>query len=71
VISCGTNHEGLGPIQDGESLIIQISGIGRMSLKVEDPLKRVWEKGIYMGEDSTNHDAVKHHRPSDVKNLHS
>jgi hypothetical protein len=42
-----------------------------MSLNVEDPLKRVWEKGIYMGEDSTNHDAVKHHRPSDVKNLHS
>lgn len=71
VISCGTNHEGLGPIQDGESLAIEIGGIGRMTLDVNDPLKRVWEKGIYMGEDSTNHDAVKRHRPFESKNLHT
>ena len=34
-----------------------------MTLKVSDPLKRTWERGVYMGEDSTNLEAVKRHRP--------
>jgi hypothetical protein len=34
-----------------------------MSLRVVDPLKRRWERGIYMGADSTNPEAVKRHRP--------
>ncbi|MBI2886420.1 MAG: fumarylacetoacetate hydrolase family protein [Chloroflexi bacterium] len=54
VIACGTNHEGLGPLQDGELAEIEIQGIGRMALKVADPLKRTWERGIYMGPGSTN-----------------
>ena len=53
VIACGTNHEGLGPLQDGEVAEIEIQGIGRMSVTVSDPLKRSWERGIYMGPDST------------------
>jgi hypothetical protein len=28
-----------------------------MRLHVRDPLKRVWERGIYMGENSTNLEA--------------
>jgi 2-keto-4-pentenoate hydratase/2-oxohepta-3-ene-1,7-dioic acid hydratase in catechol pathway len=63
LIACGTNHEGLGALQDGESVDIEIQNIGRMSLKVADPLKRTWERGVYMGADSTNADAVKRHRP--------
>jgi 2-keto-4-pentenoate hydratase/2-oxohepta-3-ene-1,7-dioic acid hydratase in catechol pathway len=63
LIACGTNHEGLGALQDGETVEIEIERIGRMSLKVADPLKRSWERGIYMGADSTNPDAVKRHRP--------
>src|ERR671936_578708 len=59
VIACGTNHEGLGPLQDGEVVDFEIHGIGRMRLSVRDPLKRTWEKGIYMGADSTNPEAVK------------
>jgi 2-keto-4-pentenoate hydratase/2-oxohepta-3-ene-1,7-dioic acid hydratase in catechol pathway len=66
IISCGTNHEGLGALQDGETVEIDIQGIGRMSLKVADPLKRTWERGIYMGADSTHPEAVKRHRPRDV-----
>ena len=65
VISCGTNHEGLGALQDGEAVDIEIEKIGRMSLKVVDPLKRVWERGVYMGADSTNPEAVKRNRPRD------
>jgi 2-keto-4-pentenoate hydratase/2-oxohepta-3-ene-1,7-dioic acid hydratase in catechol pathway len=63
LIACGTNHEGLGALQDSETVEIEIQSIGKMSLKVFDPLKRKWERGVYMGVDSTNPDAVKRHRP--------
>ena len=53
IIACGTNHEGLGPLQDGDTGEIEIQGIGRMSMRVTDPLKRSWERGIYMGPEST------------------
>lgn len=63
LIACGTNHEGLGALQDGETVEIEIQHIGKMVLKVADPLKRKWERGIYMGVDSTNPYAVRRHRP--------
>jgi 2-keto-4-pentenoate hydratase/2-oxohepta-3-ene-1,7-dioic acid hydratase in catechol pathway len=64
LIACGTNHEGLGALQDGETVEIEIERIGHMSLNVADPLKRSWERGIYMGADSTNPEAVRRHRPN-------
>jgi 2-keto-4-pentenoate hydratase/2-oxohepta-3-ene-1,7-dioic acid hydratase in catechol pathway len=64
LIACGTNHEGLGPLQDGEVVDFEIHGIGRMRLDVRDPLKRTWEKGIYMGPDSTNPEAITRNRPA-------
>jgi 2-keto-4-pentenoate hydratase/2-oxohepta-3-ene-1,7-dioic acid hydratase in catechol pathway len=57
VIACGTNHEGLGPLQDGEVCDFELEKIGRMTVHVRDPLKRSWERGIYMGPDSTNIEA--------------
>jgi len=66
VICCGTNHEGLGPVQDGETVEILIHGIGRMALRVEDSLRRTWERGIYMGQDSVNHEAVRRNRPQEA-----
>jgi hypothetical protein len=50
-------------LQDGETVEIEIQHIGRMALKVSDPLKRKWERGVYMGPDSTNPEAVRRHRP--------
>jgi 2-keto-4-pentenoate hydratase/2-oxohepta-3-ene-1,7-dioic acid hydratase in catechol pathway len=64
VISCGTNHEGIGNLQDGDTVVIDIEGIGRMMQKVVDPLHRQWERGVYMGENSTHPDALKRHRPT-------
>jgi hypothetical protein len=46
VFACGTNHQGLGPMQDGETGTIEIERIGRMTVKVEDPQKRRWPVGI-------------------------
>ena len=43
---CGTNHQGLGPLQDGDVGEIEIEGIGKFSNPVVDPLKRSWTKGV-------------------------
>jgi 2-keto-4-pentenoate hydratase/2-oxohepta-3-ene-1,7-dioic acid hydratase in catechol pathway len=42
----GTNHQQLGPLQDGETAEMEIEQIGRFSFMVSDPLKRSWPKGI-------------------------
>ena len=65
IIACGTNHEGLGALQDGEIVDFELERIGKMTLNVVDPLKRSWERGVYMGADSTNPEAVRH-RPKTV-----
>ena len=62
LIACGTNHEGLGPLQDGEVCDIEVEKVGRMTVRVRDPLKRVWERGVFMGEGSTNPEAVRRRR---------
>lgn len=49
VFACGTNHQGLGPMQDGETCSIEIARIGRLTVNVSDPLKRRWPFGIDRG----------------------
>ena len=46
VLYTGTNHQGLGAMQDGETIELEIEGIGRMAFGVSDPLKRRWKKGV-------------------------
>lgn len=46
VICCGTNHQGLGAMQDGDSVVTGIDGIGSFTLHVSDPLNREWERGV-------------------------
>jgi 2-keto-4-pentenoate hydratase/2-oxohepta-3-ene-1,7-dioic acid hydratase in catechol pathway len=43
IMACGTNHHGLGPMQDGEEVVIQIDIIGKMAVKVKDPYNREWD----------------------------
>ncbi|HAL49262.1 MAG TPA: fumarylacetoacetate hydrolase [Dehalococcoidia bacterium] len=42
----GTNHQGLGAMQDGDNIEIEIESIGRFSFQVTDRLKRVWARGV-------------------------
>ena len=42
IIATGTNHRGLGPMQDGETVVLEITGLGRLSVNVRDDLKRTW-----------------------------
>jgi|TARA_B100001750_G_scaffold245830_1_gene266445 2-keto-4-pentenoate hydratase/2-oxohepta-3-ene-1,7-dioic acid hydratase in catechol pathway len=46
IIACGTNHQGLGPLQDGDTGTISISEIGEFSFDVSDPYKRNWKKEV-------------------------
>ncbi len=53
VVATGTNHQGLGPLQDGDTVEMEITGLtplqdgdtvglGRLSVNVRDDLKRRW-----------------------------
>jgi len=42
----GTNHQGLGAMQDGDSIHIEIETVGAFSFSVQDDLKRKWKRGI-------------------------
>ena len=46
LILCGTNHQGLGPLQDGDVGEIEVEGVGRSSNPVVDPIKRTWPRGV-------------------------
>jgi len=46
VLICGTNHQGLGAMQDGDQLEMEIERIGKLSVSVSDPQQREWARGI-------------------------
>lgn len=46
VICCGTNHQGLGAVQDGDQVVTTIDGIGSFTLHVRDEMEREWQRGI-------------------------
>ncbi|MCO5176004.1 MAG: fumarylacetoacetate hydrolase family protein [Thermomicrobiales bacterium] len=46
VICCGTNHQGLGAVQDGDEVITAIDSIGSFTLHVRDDMERAWQRGI-------------------------
>ena len=46
VISTGTNHQGIGPVQDGNVVEMEIDGLERLVFNVRDPLKRSWPHSI-------------------------
>ena len=46
VLMCGTNHQGLGPVQDGDQVEMTIAGIGSLGVTVKDNLGRTWERGV-------------------------
>lgn len=46
VIATGTNHQGLGAIQDGDKIEMEIPTLGRLHVSVSDSAKRSWPRGI-------------------------
>lgn len=46
VLFMGTNHQGLGAMQDGDKIEVGVEGVGSFNLTVTDPLKRRWPRGV-------------------------
>jgi len=46
LIASGTNHQGLGPIQNGDVIEMEIEGLGRITVNVKDELSREWHRGL-------------------------
>lgn len=46
VLYMGTNHQGLGAMQNGDHIEMEISRIGRLTINVTDPSKRRWPRGV-------------------------
>ena len=46
VICCGTNHQGLGAVQDGDTMVTTVSGIGAFTVQIRDDHEREWQRGI-------------------------
>src|SRR5437016_3899233 len=44
VLALGTNHRGLNPFMDGDSIELEAEGLGRLRFKVRDDLKREWAR---------------------------
>lgn len=46
VLLCGTNHQGLGPLQHGDKVSMTISGVGTLEVDVHDDQRREWPREI-------------------------
>ena len=40
LIACGTNHQGLSALQDGDKVEMEAGSFGRLTVSVKDDLKR-------------------------------
>jgi 2-keto-4-pentenoate hydratase/2-oxohepta-3-ene-1,7-dioic acid hydratase in catechol pathway len=46
VICCGTNHQGLGSVQDDDEMVTTVSGVGSFTVHIKDEHERAWQRGI-------------------------
>jgi 2-keto-4-pentenoate hydratase/2-oxohepta-3-ene-1,7-dioic acid hydratase in catechol pathway len=44
VLATGTNHRGLNPFMDGDTIELETEGLGRLQIKVRDDLQRTWAR---------------------------
>jgi 2-keto-4-pentenoate hydratase/2-oxohepta-3-ene-1,7-dioic acid hydratase in catechol pathway len=44
ILATGTNHRGLNPFQDGDTVELETQGLGRLRFGVKDALNRVWAR---------------------------
>jgi 2-keto-4-pentenoate hydratase/2-oxohepta-3-ene-1,7-dioic acid hydratase in catechol pathway len=46
VVAMGTNHQQIGPLQNGDHAVLEIDGLGRLEVDVVDPRQRTWARQI-------------------------
>ena len=69
VLATGTNHRGLSAFQDGDTVEIETEGLGRLSFKIRDDLKRTWARETRLdrqekGQEGTTPQLTGKHAPA-------
>src|SRR5665213_3263259 len=44
IVATGTNHRGLNPFMDGDTIELEAEGLGRLKFGIKDDLKRTWAR---------------------------
>src|SRR5215475_4484857 len=44
ILATGTNHRGLSALQNGDTVELEIDGLGRLTVKIRDDLNRTWAR---------------------------
>jgi 2-keto-4-pentenoate hydratase/2-oxohepta-3-ene-1,7-dioic acid hydratase in catechol pathway len=44
ILATGTNHRGLSALQNGDTVELEIDGLGRLAVKIQDELNRTWAR---------------------------
>ena len=44
ILATGTNHRGLSSIQNGDRIVLECAGLGKLAVTVQDPLERTWPR---------------------------
>ncbi|MCC7367332.1 MAG: fumarylacetoacetate hydrolase family protein [Chloroflexi bacterium] len=56
ILATGTNHRGLNPFMDGDTVEIETEGLGRLTFKVKDDLKRTWARETRLQRQEQGHE---------------
>ena len=57
ILATGTNHRGLNPFQDSDTVELETQGLGRLSFRVRDDLKRAWARETRLQRQQQGHDS--------------
>ncbi|MCW3476352.1 fumarylacetoacetate hydrolase family protein [Limobrevibacterium gyesilva] len=55
ILATGTNHRGLSSFQDGDLIELETQGLGRLSIRVRDDLKRTWARETRLDRQQAGH----------------
>ena len=44
ILATGTNHRGLSAFQNGDTVDLEVQGMGKLTVKVRDDLNRTWAR---------------------------
>ena len=56
IVATGTNHRGLSSFQDGDTVQLEVQGMGRLTINVQDNLKRTWSRETRLDRKEQGHD---------------
>ncbi len=57
VIATGTNHRGLSAFQNGDRIELEMAGLGRLRVHVQDDLKRTWARETRLDRQEQGHES--------------